>query len=97
MDCQQLPYRCGRRCPCAKGGAVVIAFQNDERPQLDQQRKWLRSLLRIGDANALAQFDIDFMPLKVLAWIHPNDLELQMQCWRLEVQRRDSMGRGVKR
>lgn len=75
----------------------MIALQNDDRVQCEQQRKQMLSLLRVGDAAALAQFDRHLRQFKVSAWTHAYDLSLQLQCWRLELIRREYMGRVVVR
>ena len=82
---------------CAKGGAVVIAYPIDDGDNIQRLRPWLHSLLREGNKESIARFDLDFMRLKVFAWRNAHDLEIQLQCWRLEEQRRNSIGREVKR
>ena len=75
----------------------MIAYQNDDADNIERLRSWLHSLLREGNKESIARFDIEFIRLKVFAWRNAHDLEIQMQCWRLEEQRRNSMGREVKR
>ena len=96
MDQLRMPNRGRRWRWCAKGGAVVIAYPLDDSDNIERLRPWLHSLLRKGNKDSIARFDIEFMRLKVFAWRNAHDLEIQMQCWRLEEQRRNSMGREVK-
>ena len=74
----------------------MIAYPLLDSDNIERLLPWLHSLLRKGNKELIARFDIEFMRLKVFAWRNAHDLEIQMQCWRLEEQRRNSMGREVK-
>lgn len=71
----------------------MIAFPSDDRELVEQLRPWLLSLLREGNPASIARFDIDFIPCKVFAWQDPRNLNLQLQCWRLEELRKQFGGK----
>lgn len=65
----------------------MSAVPNAQRALLARMQTAKRSLLRIGDAESIAQFDKRRRLLKVMAGRYPFELEIHLQCWQLETQR----------